>query len=88
MNSVALSVGGCNMLVELLESEIRELMTEYTTYRLDCVAHTGAQPDWVVHRFASTGRSARLIEHADGSATIKQIAEGAPIRSATPLWLQ
>ena len=76
------------MLVELLESEIRELMTDYTTYRLDCIAHTGAQLDWVVRRFASTGRSARLIEHADGSATIKQIAEGVSAPRATPLWLQ
>lgn len=76
------------MLVELLESEIRELMTDYTTYRLDCVALPGAQLNWVVRRFASTGRSARLIEHADGSATIKQIGEGAATHKATPLWLQ
>lgn len=76
------------MLVELLESEIRELMTEYTTYRLDCVAHTGAPIDWVVRQFASTGRKARLIEHTDGSVTIKQIVEGTHSRAATPLWLQ
>lgn len=75
------------MLVELHESEIRELETNYTTYRLDCVAHTDAPINWIVRRFASTGRRVRLIEHADGSATIKQIVEGAPTHSTTPLWL-
>jgi hypothetical protein len=75
------------MLVELRESEIRELETIYTTYRLDCVAHTDAPINWIVRRFASTGRKARLIEHTDGSATIKQLVEGTLTQSATPLWL-
>lgn len=76
------------MLIELLESEIRELMTEYTTYQLDCVSHTGPPLGWVTRKFGSTGRKVRVVEHADGSATIKQIVEGVPTRSTTPLWLQ
>lgn len=88
MKRVALAVEGYNMLIELLESEIRELMTEYTTYQLDCVSHTGPPLGWVTRKFASTGRKARLIEHTDGSVTIKQIVEGMPSSAATPLWLQ